>query len=473
MSRTLLIIDDEASIRQSLAGALGDEGYRILSAASASQGMEMLRKQTPDLILLDIWMPEMDGLTLLNELKKNGLETPIIMMSGHGNIETAVKATKLGAFDFVEKPIELDRLLVLIRNALSARDLTEENQALKKQLSSRRPLIGESPSIKHIQELIKRVAPTSGSVLITGENGTGKEVVAQTIHALSNRFKKSFIEVNCAAIPEELIESELFGHEKGAFTGAIQMRRGRFDLADDGTLFLDEIGDMSLKTQAKILRILQEQKFERVGGHETHSIDVRVIAATNKDLKTEMGKGTFREDLYFRLNVVRIHLPALRERKEDVPILATYFLKEFATLHQKAPRTLSDEVSKMLMKYSWPGNIRELRNLIERLVILQAPEDAESKITADEIKPHLGDVSFNVTSSGKNGEFGDVAQHGAVALSSGKSLKNAKTEFEREYIVQALKENNWNVSKTAQTLGIERSYLHRRMKSFGIEAEEE
>jgi two-component system nitrogen regulation response regulator NtrX len=283
MSRTILIIDDEPSIRDSLEGALTDEGYKTLKANSALSGIELAQKNSPDAILLDIWMPEMDGLTAIQELKKRGVETPVIIMSGHGTIETAVKSTKLGAFDFLEKPIELDRLLLVIRNALSARDLREENQALKKQLVTRRPLLGDSVPMKALQELIHRVAPTNSSILITGENGTGKEVVAQTIHALSQRFKKPFIEVNCAAIPEELIESELFGHEKGAFTGAVALRRGRFDLADQGTILLDEIGDMSMKTQAKILRILQEQKFERVGGHDTHSVDVRIIAATNKD----------------------------------------------------------------------------------------------------------------------------------------------------------------------------------------------
>jgi two-component system nitrogen regulation response regulator NtrX len=471
MSRTILIIDDEASIRQTLAGALNDEGYRTLLAPNAAQGIELARKQNPDVILLDIWMPEIDGLTALNEMKQQGSEIPVIIMSGHGNIETAVKATKLGAFDFVEKPIELDRILVLIRNALSARDLAEENQALRKQLATRRPLIAESPSMKHIQDMVKRVAPTSGSVLITGENGTGKEVIAQTLHALSNRFKKPFIEVNCAAIPEELIESELFGHEKGAFTGATQLRRGRFDLADQGTLFLDEIGDMSLKTQAKILRILQEQKFERVGGSETHSVDVRIIAATNKDLKQEITKGTFREDLYFRLNVVRLHIPPLRDRKEDIASLIHYFLKEFASVHQKPAREVSEEGQKLLEKYSWPGNVRELRNLIERFVILQGTDDEKTPIPADEIKMHLGDTAFSSGSSKGDGKFNE-ATPGVIAMSTGQSLKDAKSDFEREYIIQALKDNDWNISKTAQVLGIERSYLHRRIKSFGIEVED-
>ncbi|NDG86077.1 MAG: sigma-54-dependent Fis family transcriptional regulator, partial [Proteobacteria bacterium] len=434
MSRTLLIIDDETSIRDSLGGALSDEGYRILKAHNATTGIELALKHAPDLIMLDIWMPEVDGMTALQEMQKRGVQSPVIIMSGHGNIETAVKATKLGAFDFMEKPIELDRLLVLIRNALSARDLAEENQVLRKQLSGRRPLIGESPAMKTVQELIRRVAPTNSSVLITGENGTGKEVIAQTIHALSNRFKKPFIEVNCAAIPEELIESELFGHEKGAFTGAIQLRRGRFDLADQGTILLDEIGDMSLKTQAKILRILQEQKFERVGGHDTHSVDVRVIAATNKDLKQEIARGAFREDLYFRLNVIRIHVPALRERREDIPLLCEAFLNEFSQLHQKPKREFAKDALALLQKHPFPGNVRELRNLLERLVILQGPAPEDQTITKDELALHLGDAAFSPGSASDS-----ETPKGAIALSSGRSLKDAKSEFEREYIIQALK----------------------------------
>lgn len=464
MSRTLLIIDDEASIRSTLQGALEDEGYKVITAPHAQAGLEAIQLQSPDLVIMDIWMPDKDGLTTLQEMRQRGFELPAIIMSGHGNIEAAVKATKFGAFDFVEKPIELDRLLVLIRNALSAKDLVEENHALRKQNHARRPILGESPSMKHLQELVKKVAPTSGSVLITGENGTGKEVIAKAIHALSTRFKKPFIEVNCAAIPEELIESELFGHEKGAFTGAVALRKGRFDLAHGGTLFLDEIGDMSLKTQAKILRILQEQKFERVGGHETHSVDVRIIAATNKELKTSIEQGTFREDLYFRLNVVRIHLPPLRERLEDLPLLTRYFLKEFSTTHQKPEREINESGLQALKNHLWPGNIRELRNLLERLVILQDNDVSLPPWTANDIYPHLGDPIEPLHVKPVNN---------AVTLTIGQSLKNAKTEFEKEYILQALKENNWNVSKTAQALDIERSYLHRRMKSFGITHEDE
>jgi two-component system nitrogen regulation response regulator NtrX len=467
MSRTILIIDDEAGIRQTLSGALEDEGFEVFTAANATLGLEAVKKQSPDVTLLDIWMPGMDGLAALAELKQQGNEMPVIMMSGHGNIETAVKATKLGAFDFIEKPIELDRLLVLIRNAISKSDLLAENQLLRKQLSKRKPIIGESKAILHIQDIVRRVAPTSGSVLITGDNGTGKEVIAQTIHALSARFKKPFIEVNCAAIPEELIESELFGHEKGAFTGATQQRRGRFDLADQGTLFLDEIGDMSLKTQAKILRILQEQKFERVGGHETQAVDVRIIAATNKDLKQEIARGTFREDLYFRLNVVRLHMPTLHDRPDDIAPLSLFFMKEFSQLHQKPIREFSSEALAEMCKYEWPGNVRELRNLIERFVILQVPGEEKTPIGISDLKTHLGDVETSSTHSDHV-----TGPQGLVALSSGKSLRDAKAEFEREYIVQALKENDWNISKTSQILGIERSYLHRRMKSFGIETED-
>ena len=469
MSRTILIIDDEPSIRDSLEGALTDEGYKTLKANSALAGIELAQKNSPDAILLDIWMPEMDGLTALQELKKRGVETPVIIMSGHGTIETAVKSTKLGAFDFLEKPIELDRLLLVIRNALSARDLREENQALKKQLVTRRPLLGDSAPMKAVQELIHRVAPTNSSILITGENGTGKEVVAQTIHSLSQRFKKPFIEVNCAAIPEELIESELFGHEKGAFTGAVALRRGRFDLADQGTILLDEIGDMSMKTQAKILRILQEQKFERVGGHETHPVDVRIIAATNKDLKQEIARGSFREDLYFRLNVIRIHVPALRDRRDDIPMLADYFLEEFSRIHQKPRRSITPEAGGLLKKYAWPGNVRELRNLLERLVILQGHSEEDRAITKEELRMHLGDAAVTGSAAGSMPE---ETPRGAVALSTGRALKEAKNEFEREYILQALKENQWNVSKTAQALGIERTYLHRRMKAFGIDGED-
>jgi two-component system nitrogen regulation response regulator NtrX len=382
-------------------------------------------------------------------------EAVVIMMSGHGNIETAVKAVKLGAYDFIEKPPSLERLLLLLSNAVQVTLLKRENQALRSRRSKTRSLIGKSPFIAQVTDLIRRVAKTSGSVLVTGENGTGKELVAQQIHALSPRFQKPFIEVNCAAIPEELIESELFGHERGAFTGATQLRRGKFDLANGGTLFLDEIGDMSMKTQAKILRILQEQKFERVGGSQTLNVDVRIVAATNKDLKAEIAKGFFREDLFYRLNVVPIHLIPLRERSEDIAALVEHFLRDASLAHGRPNRSFSPDALKGLATLPWPGNIRELKNLVERLVIL-SPEDKElGPINVQELSEHL--PMMDLTDSEED------------TLGEGRKLKDARTEFERDFILKVLKENAGNVSKAAQALGVERSHLHKKMKVLGIE----
>ena len=468
MSRLVLVIDDEISIRQSLLGALSDEGYRVTSAASGKEGLEAIRSERPDVVLLDIWMPEMDGIETLRLIKSEWSDQLVIMMSGHGNIETAVRATKLGAFDFIEKPLSLERLLVLVQNASSVQDLARENHALRKQIQKNRLLIGESPPMKQIQELIRRVAPTTGSVLITGENGTGKELVAQSLHAVSSRFQKSFIEVNCVAIPEELIESELFGHEKGAFTGATQLRRGKFDLANGGTLFLDEIGDMSVKTQAKILRILQEQKFERVGGSQTISVDVRIIAATNKDLKAEIQNGNFREDLFYRLNVIPFNVPPLRERAEDIPLLTEYFLREFSASHARALRVLTPDAMQVLKLYSWPGNVRELRNLIERIVILTPESEENQAISAASLLMNMQDEAFSMRMEDEG-----ILEGGVLRLSSsqaaGKNLRDARQEFEKEFILKTLKEHDWNISRAAQTLGIERSHLHRKIKSFGIE----
>ncbi|MGK5084817.1 sigma-54 dependent transcriptional regulator [Bdellovibrionota bacterium FG-1] len=471
MSRTVLIIDDEDSIRQSLAGALKDEGYRVSLAASGREGLETLKSSRPDVVILDIWMPDMDGLETLKKIKAEWADQIVIMMSGHGNIETAVRATKLGAFDFIEKPLNLERLLVLLQNVAGVQDLARENQALRKQVQRGRVLVGDSAPMRQIQDLIKRVAPTTGSVLITGENGTGKELVAQSIHALSARFNKPFVEINCAAIPEELIESELFGHERGAFTGATSLRRGKFDLAHGGTLFLDEIADMSLKTQAKILRILQEQKFERVGGAQTIQVDVRIVAATNKDLKAEIAKGTFREDLFYRLNVVPFHIPALRDRKDDIPVLAQYFLKEFATSHGRSPRVLTEEGFKVLQAYSWPGNVRELKNLIERVIILTTEAEEGSPITAAHLLAHLKDevLSLKWEDEALSGPSESAA---AAAAVQSKNLRDARHEFEKEFILKTLRENNFNISKCAQILGVERSHLHRKIKSFGIETKE-
>lgn len=474
MSRHVLIIDDENSIRQSLSGALKDEGYRVSVAGSGLEGIESLRADRADVVLLDIWMPGMDGIETLKLIKSEWQDQIVIMMSGHGNIETAVRSTKLGAFDFVEKPLSLERILVLLQNSVATSDLVKENQALRRQVQKSRALVGESPGMKQIQEKVRRVAPTTGSVLITGENGTGKELVAHSVHALSPRFNKPFVEVNCAAIPEELIESELFGHEKGAFTGATQLRRGKFDLANGGTLFLDEIGDMSLKTQAKILRILQEQKFERVGGTQTISVDVRVVAATNKDLKAEIARGAFREDLYYRLNVVPFVIPPLRERKEDIPVLADHFLKEFSASHGRPPRALTAEGLKVLLTYPWPGNVRELKNLIERLVILTHESEEGRSISASALLDQLSDEALTLRFQGDEPLAPRISgAEGGAAFSdtsgASRNLRNAREEFEKDYILKTLKDVDWNVSKAAQVLGVERSHLHKKIKGYGIE----
>lgn len=464
MTHSVLIIDDEASIRHTLAGALRDEGYRVSLAASGPEGIELIRLEKPDVVFLDIWMPEVDGIETLKRLKNEWPSQAVIMMSGHGTIDTAVRATKLGAFDFVEKPLSLERILVLLQNACSVQDLVRENVVLRKQVQKQKTLIGESLVMQQIQELIRRIAPTTGSVLITGENGTGKELVAHRIHALSTRFHKPFVEVNCAAIPEELIESELFGHERGAFTGATQLRRGKFDLAHGGTLFLDEIGDMSVKTQAKILRILQEQKFERVGGSQTLSVDVRIIAATNKDLKAEIQKNLFREDLYFRLNVIPIFVPPLRQRKEDILLLANHFLREFSSNYGRRLASLSSEALEVFLTYSWPGNVRELRNLTERVVILSTDAESSQPITAATLLAHLNEECLIPIT--------DDTALSSIAVppsSSSRNLRDARQEFERDFILKTLKENEWNISRAATELGIERSHLHKKIKSYGIE----
>ncbi len=396
----ILIVDDEESIRRSLAGILSDEGFETDSVADGESALTALRQgeEVPDLVLLDIAMPGRDGVEILAEIRQAWPALPVVMMSGHGTIETAVRATQLGAFDFIEKPLSIEKLLLTLRHALDRTRLERENQQLRSESIRAHQILGKSAPIKKLKEQIQVAAPTNGWVLITGENGTGKEMVAKQIHLQSKRAEKPFVEVNCAAIPEELIESELFGHEKGAFTGAIAQKRGKFELANEGTIFLDEIGDMSLRTQAKILRILQEHKFERVGGTDTIDVDVRVIAASNKSLEKEIQEGHFREDLYYRLNVIPFHVPPLRERREDLPILAKSFVEEFcaesgARRKQIAPRAMS-----RLQSYAWPGNVRELRNLMERLVLMTPGP----KIRAEDLPQDLGDREQREDSRGNH-----------------------------------------------------------------------
>ena len=449
--KLILIVDDEANIRKSLVGILQDEGFTTTVAENGEQGLEKLRSESPDLILLDIWMPVLDGIETLRRIRDEFPEQMVIMMSGHGTIETAVKATRLGAFDFIEKPLSLEKVLHSVEQAMKVGQIVEENRALKATIAKEHEMIGDSEPIRDLKKQIGLAAPTSGWVLISGENGTGKELVARSIHAQSQRSSKPFIEVNCAAIPEELIESELFGHEKGAFTGATTQRKGKFDLANEGTLFLDEIGDMSLKTQAKILRILQEKKFERVGGSRTIEVDVRVIAATNKDLETEIREGNFREDLFYRLNVLPFHVPPLRGRVADIIPLAQHFLHFFCQQEGRPFKSLTDDTVEALCRYSWPGNVRELKNITERLVIM----------TLDElIKPEHLPSGIAV----KHPTLSNVS-----AINYPDSLKESRDIFERDFLAQKLEENNWNVSKTAERIDIERSNLHRKIKTYGIE----
>ncbi len=452
----ILIVDDEKNIRESLKGILQDEGFQVDSAKDGQSAIAMVQEERPDLVLLDIWMPGLDGIETLKKMRELHPDLQIIMMSGHATIETAVTATKLGAYDFVEKPLSLEKLLVCIHNALKINQLVAENRSLKERIRGGEEIIGESQPILELKQQIAIAAPTSGWVLITGENGTGKELVARAIHKHSKRADKPFIEVNCAAIPEDLIESELFGHEKGAFTGATTMRKGKFDLANEGTLFLDEIGDMSLKTQAKVLRILQEQKFERVGGQKPIEVDVRVIAATNKDLEEEINQGRFREDLFYRLNVLPFQVPTLRERQDDIELLARYFIDNYCKKENIETKTITDEALAIMREYHWPGNIRELKNIIERLVIMTPGQTIAAANLPGEIrKPRPQDDQAEITSLNLTAY----------------SYKEAKELFEREFIRQKLAENDWNISRTAEAIAIERSNLHRKIKAYGIEPE--
>ncbi len=450
MSSHVLIVDDEIAICQSLEGILGDEGYQTSSVNTGEAALASVAEDAPDLIFLDIWMPGIDGLDVLARIKQTHPALPVVMISGHATIETAVKATRLGAFDFIEKPLDMDKLILAARNAIQFARMAAENQLLRERTGSA-TITGDSPAITRVKQSIEKVAPTDSWVLITGENGTGKELVAHAIHRQSQRGAQAMVDVNCAAIPEELIESELFGHEKGAFTGAVAAKRGKFDLAHRGTLFLDEIGDMSLKTQAKILRILQEQRFERVGGTRTFEVDVRVLAATNKDLQAEIAAGSFREDLYYRLNVIPIHVPPLRERVEDIPALAEVFLREAAIRNHTEPKTISPEALEMLTGLPWPGNVRELKNLVERMVILSAGD----VIGPADLPRPAGAVAAN--GGGIPAELMDA------------DYKDARAAFEKYYLERKLKQFEGNISATAEAVGLERSHLHKKLKALGIE----
>ena len=451
--KNILIVDDEHSIRQSLVGILEDEGFRTSFAATGEECLTLIQTEDPDLILLDIWMPGIDGLETLKKIKQIRPHQLVVMMSGHGSIETAVKATRLGASDFIEKPLSLEKVLLSIQNAMKIGQLVAENKALKEKIGRDYQMIGTSPAIDQLKQQIKLAAPSSGWVLISGENGTGKELVARAIHQQSTRAEKPFIEVNCAAIPEELIESELFGHEKGAFTGATAARKGKFDQANGGTLFLDEIGDMSLKTQAKILRILQEQKFDRVGGNRNIQVDVRVIAATNKNLQEEIKSGNFREDLFFRLNVLPFQVPPLRKRKDDIPQLCKHFLQYFCGKESREIKSVTQEALSALQAYNWPGNVRELKNLIERLVIMTPGQSINLVDLPHAINQHK---PKNEPQSLATADLPD-------------SYREAKEEFEKRFLLEKLQKNNWNVSKTAEEIGLERSNLHRKIKGYQIE----
>ena len=445
---SVLVVDDEAALRTVLASALRGAGWRVDAVESGEGCLERVARRSYDAILLDVRLPGLDGLATLEALRERRVDSQVIVMSGHGNIESAVRAIKMGAFDFVEKPFPVDKAVLVTRNALRQRRLEAENRELRAHVDRHSTLVGEGPAIQQLRKQIEVAAPTNGRVLIVGANGTGKELVARGVHARSRRAAGPFVEMNCAAIPEELIESELFGHERGAFTGAVGHRAGKFRAADGGTLFLDEVGDMTLRTQAKMLRVLEEQVVEPLGGDAGTRVDVRVIAATNKDLAAEMENGSFRDDLFFRLDVIRIAVPPLAERREDIPLLASHFMRTFAREHGHRVKTLDASALTVLHAHHWPGNVRELRNVIERLAIMVSGDVITARDLGSLVGPH--------------------APGGPAAPGDLRPLLEARKRFERDYIVHALAAHEGNVSRTAEALRVERSNLHRKMRSFGI-----
>ena len=448
----VLIVDDEPGIRQSLTGVLEDEGYPAFAVGTGEEGLAELARQPYDVVLLDVWLPGMDGLDALARIQEIPFENRpvVVIISGHGTIETAVRATRLGAFDFLEKPLTIDKVTVVVKNAASQRKLELELHRLKEDGRKTPTIIGESVPMKALRQQLALMAGTNGRVLIYGESGTGKELVAHAIHDMSPRAAEPFVEVNCAAIPEELIESELFGHRKGSFPGAQEDKTGKLQKADGGTLFLDEVGDMSLRTQSKLLRALDEQRFEPVGASNSITVDVRVVASTNKHLDEEIERGNFREDLFYRLNVIPFNVPPLRERKEDIPMLAEYFLKEFTTAYGRKTKELTPQALALLEEYHWPGNVRELRNVMERIVIM----NPQVRVDARHIPLNPARRTGAAGGADRTGDYG--------------SLQQVREAAEREYILRKLDETSGNVSRTAELLGLERSNLYRKMRTLGI-----
>ena len=446
MAHSILIVDDEPGIRHTLRGVLEDEGFSAVAVGSGEDALQAFDERVFSCVLLDVWLPGIDGIETLARLKTQFPDVCVIMISGHGKIETAVRATKLGAFDFIEKPLSLEKTVLTVKHALDHQELEMANAELRDKLERNNWMVGDSVPMRALRQQIAYAGPTSGRVLIYGESGTGKELVARALHAGSSRAPRPFIEVNCAAIPEDLIESEMFGHVKGAFTGATAAKRGKFERADGGTIFLDEIGDMSLKTQAKVLRVLEEQRFESVGSENSVSVDVRVISATNKKLEAEIEHGSFRADLFYRLNVIPFELPPLRERLEDVPLLVDHFNREFSAANKRRPKEFTPEAIERMQNYQWPGNVRELRNTVERVIIMQA----RMLVEADDLPILAGEAPV-------------------AASYSFDSYREAADAYEREYILRKLAESENNISRTAEIMGIDRSHLYRRMKSLGIQ----
>jgi two-component system, NtrC family, nitrogen regulation response regulator NtrX len=455
----ILVIDDEAAIRDSLKMTLEYEGYEFIGAATGQEGLTLAEREAPDLVLLDVKMPGMDGLEVLDRLRVMNDSLPVVVVSGHGTISTAVEATKKGAFDFIEKPFASDKVLVTLRNALDQRTLRDENRSLKRAVEIRHQMIGDSAALKEVMAAIRRAAPTNATVLIQGESGVGKELVARTIHRNSLRSRERFVQVNCAAIPEELIESELFGHEKGSFTGATEKQVGKFEQADRGTIFLDEVGDMSPKTQAKVLRVLQEGEVERLGSARTIKVDVRVIAATNKNLEEEIEKGSFREDLYFRLAVIPIFVPPLRDRPEDIPPLVRHYMDYFSRENNVRPKRITQAAMDTLQRYRWRGNIRELRNTVERLHIMTGGDTIDVPDLPSAVRAPAGAGA----PMPKAGGDGDQPKAG--------TLREFKDNAERAYLVQKLRENGWNISKTAEVIDTPRSNLYKKLEQYQITQE--